>query len=440
MENKKEIAIIGAGFSGLTLAYDLVKEGYKVSIFEKDKDLGGLASTFSLSNGKELEKFYHHLFASDNEIIKLVKEIGLEDKIKLNESKTGIFCNGKIYSLSSPQDLLNFKELKFIDRIKMGLGVLRARLVKNYKKLEKTLASDWLIWACGKNAYETVWKSLLIGKFGEKTYKDISAVWIWNKFKLRGGSRNKQNKECLVYFDGGFGEILKTLKNKLEEKGVNFYFESNVEKIEKKDDGFVLKLDVEEKFFPKIAFTGSTKEFLNVVDFLPTDYKERIEHIKYLANICLVFEMNEKFSDIYWLNIADSSFPFVGIIEHTNFDDIKNYGGKHILYLSKYLLEEEKLYSMSKEELVDFCIPYLQKINKNFTKENITKSYLFSARYSQPVIEREYSKYLFDMKTGVDGLYFTCMAQIYPQDRGTNYAVEYARKLSKVIINDVKKG
>ena len=112
--NNKSIAIIGAGLAGLSCAYDLAKEGYSVTIFERDDQIGGLAGSFSLGNGTTVEKFYHHLFASDNAILDFVKEMGLGEKIKVNKTKTGIFCNQKVYSLASPLDLLKFKELKFI--------------------------------------------------------------------------------------------------------------------------------------------------------------------------------------------------------------------------------------------------------------------------------------------------------------------------------------
>ena len=436
MENSnKNIAIIGAGFAGLACAYDLAKEGYKVTIFEKDNQIGGLASSFALGNGTTVEKFYHHLFSSDLAILNFIKELGLGDKIKVNKTKTGIFCNGKVYSLASPLDLLKFKELKFIDRIRMGLGAVKAKFINNYMPLEKVFATSWLQKACGKNAYNKVWKSLLIGKFGD-FYDKISAVWIWNKFKLRGGSRDKQGNECLIYFYGGFKGLLDGISLKLKELGVQILLGKEITQVTKEENGnFSLTLLDGENFnFEEVAFTTSPEALLNAVNFLPKDYEGKLRSIKYLANICLVLILNKNFTNTYWLNIADENFPFVGIIEHTNFDDLSNYGGNHILYLSKYLSEDNKLYKFSKEELISYSLKYLQEINKEFSVNDIVESYLFKARFTQPIIEQDYSKLLYDMKTGVDGLYFTSMSQIYPQDRGTNYAVLYGRKLANVII------
>lgn len=448
---KVKLAIIGGGFSGLTLAYELSKKPYyEITVFEKDNELGGLAGSFKLENGSIVEKFYHHLFASDVAILDLVKELGLEDKIKFLNSKTGIFCNGKIYSLSSPTDLLKFKELKLVDRIRMGLGVIKAKFINEYKKLEGILAKDWLKKACGKNAYNVVWKPLLKGKFGD-SYKEISAVWIWNKFKLRGGSRDDKKKEVLVYFKGGFKGIIDEIYKKLTLKGsleckerasVRFMLNSPVSVVKKLDDGFLVVVNNKEYSFDNVAFTTSPSALLGAVNFLPDMYAQKLKSIRYLGNICLVLVLNKKFSDTYWLNVADSDFPFVGIIEHTNFDDISNYGGNHILYLSKYLSVQDKLFSYTKDELVSYCIEYLKKINPNFTRDDIKESYLFSDKYSQPIIEKHYSRLLYDMETGIEGLYFTSMSQIYPEDRGTNYAVAYGKKLAKVIDKNItdKKG
>ncbi|MGI6680135.1 MAG: FAD-dependent oxidoreductase [Bdellovibrionota bacterium] len=315
----------------------------------------------------------------------------------------------------------------------MGLGVLKAKAIRSYLRLEDMFATTWLKDNCGKEAYKKVWLPLLKGKFGD-CYEEISAVWIWNKFKLRGGSRNNGGHEVLVYFENGFKEIISKICSKLEALGVKFLFDSPVDKVEKEGDEFLVYSNGSVYNFKKLSFTTSPKDFVDVVKFLPTDYKNSLMRIRHLANICLVLVLDKKFSDIYWLNVADENFPFVGIIEHTNFHSSEHYGGKHILYLSKYLKEYDVLYSYSKEELVDYSLKFLQKINPDFKKDSIEEAYLFKSKCSQPIIEKEYSKLLFSMKTKVDNLFFTSMAQIYPQDRGTNFAVKYGRMLAKEML------
>ncbi|HIH92822.1 TPA: FAD-dependent oxidoreductase [Methanosarcina acetivorans] len=79
-----KIVIIGSGFAGLSAGYKLCKQN-DVVIFEKDEDLGGMSSSYRI-NDYDIEKYYHHIFRSDKELLKLINELGLRAclKIKLN--------------------------------------------------------------------------------------------------------------------------------------------------------------------------------------------------------------------------------------------------------------------------------------------------------------------------------------------------------------------
>ena len=197
MKNRNEITIVGAGFTGLTLGIYLIKKNYRVKILESSSEIGGLASTFKLEKGQELEKFYHHWFNNDIHILNLIKELNLEENIKVNFSKTGLYYANNFFKLSSPLDLLRFKPLNLIQRIRLGLLALRVKFISNWMLLEKKSAEDWLIELGGKRVFEIVWKPLLEGKFGSYS-KEISAVWFWNKLKFIGGSRGEKAKEELL--------------------------------------------------------------------------------------------------------------------------------------------------------------------------------------------------------------------------------------------------
>ena len=63
-----DIVIIGAGFTGLAAAYELVRRGLKPTLIEAAPEAGGLAGTFSVCGGR-LERFYHHWFTSDRHLM-----------------------------------------------------------------------------------------------------------------------------------------------------------------------------------------------------------------------------------------------------------------------------------------------------------------------------------------------------------------------------------
>jgi protoporphyrinogen oxidase len=179
-------------------------------------------------------------------------------------------------------------------------------------------------------------------------------------------------------------------------------------------------------------------EYLAVVGhLLPTADLERLHELKSTAAICTVLEMNRSLTPYYWLNIADPDMPFGGLIEHTNYISRERYGGHHILYVSNYLLPNDPMLSISKREVLDRYVPALQRINPNFGEDWIVASHHFKADYAQPLVTVGYRRLIPPFRTAVPGLYLGSMAQIYPEDRGQNYAVEYGEKVARCLIEDL---
>lgn len=426
MKNRNEITIVGAGFTGLTLGIYLIKKNYRVKILESSSEIGGLASTFKLEKGQELEKFYHHWFNNDIHILNLIKELNLEENIKVNFSKTGLYYANNFFKLSSPLDLLRFKPLNLIQRIRLGLLALRVKFISNWMLLEKKSAEDWLIELGGKRVFEIVWKPLLEGKFGSYS-KEISAVWFWNKLKLRGGSRGEKGKEELLFYKGGFKELINSMAKEIKNKGGHIQLEYPVKKIEQIGNLWLLNEEIQTD---KIIITTAIPIYKKLIEpWADKNYLRGLNKIKYIGNVCLILELSKSLSDTYWLNVNDSSFPFVGLIEHTNFEQKENYNGNHIVYLSKYIQTASTLYNLTKEEFFDYSIPFIQKMFPEFEENWVVNYHLWKAEYSQPIVTKEYSNIKPEMKTPYDGLFLCSMAQIYPEDRGTNYAVKYAKKL-----------
>ena len=181
---KSKILVVGGGITGLVAAYRLLQKKYRVTLVEKDNNLGGLLGGFKI-NGVYLEKTYHHIFRTDREIISLIKELGLEDKLKWHESKTGLYFEGKLYPFAGAIDLLKFKPLNLIDKLRLGLVKIYLEKENNWHKFENVLAYEWMKKWCGDRAYKVVWEPLLMGKFSDR-YKEISMAWMWARIHTRG--------------------------------------------------------------------------------------------------------------------------------------------------------------------------------------------------------------------------------------------------------------
>lgn len=432
--NSSEVIVIGAGYAGLSAAYDLCKAGHKVTIYEKDSDIGGLAGTFELQPGMRVEKFYHHWFTNDVDVLGLIDELGLGHLKQYHSSNTGLYFTNSIFRLAGPLDLLSFPGIPFIDRIRTGLMALIARRVNDWKPLENISAEDWLVKIGGRKAYDAIWKPLMQGKFGVEA-PNVSAVWMWNKLKLRGSSRNKKGGESLVYFGGGFGALTDGIRKSLESLGVTIHLNTGVKKIITENGRAAgVETDRGTHRANAVLCTVPLPQFLQMTPDLPSDYSSKCKEIRFLGNSCLVLRLSRSLSSTYWLNIADPSFPFVGIIEHTNLDSRENYGGDHIVYLSKYLPTTEKLFSFTTDEMLDYCVPFIQRIFPEFDRSWILSHHVWKAQFSQPVITKNYSNLIPSLKTPIDGLWLCTMAQIYPEDRGTNYAVRYGRRVAKEML------
>jgi protoporphyrinogen oxidase len=424
------VTVIGAGFTGLTAAYELAKKGLTVTVLEADDGVGGLASAFEVG-GQKLDRFYHHWFTNDRDVMGLIHELGLTHRVRINPTNTGVYYANNFFKLSTPWDLLNFTPLSFVDRIRLGLLALRARRVKNWHLLENKTAQEWLKELGGQNVYRVVWEPLLKGKFGP--YADqISAVWFWNKLKLRGGSRGKGGEERLAYFEGGFVELAEALASRIESLGGKVLLKHPVKALRKQEHQWEIETPQQTFTSDAVIATPSLPLVADLIRNWADDaYIKKLERIQYLSNICLVLELDRALSSTYWLNVNDPSFPFVGVIEHTNFERADTYGGRHIVYLSKYLPHTDKLYEMSKDEFLEFSIPYLQKMFPAFRRDWIMKHHLWRARWSQPVVERHYSSLIPSETTPYEKLLISSMAQIYPEDRGTNYAIRAGKKVAR---------
>ncbi len=318
LSHKTEVTIVGGGFTGLSAAYELVKKGISVTILEAEDEIGGLASAFEVG-GEKLDRFYHHWFTSDLNVMGLIEELGLNERVEINSTNTGIYYANNFFKLATPWDLLNFTPLTFVDRIRLGLLALRARGVKDWTELESKTADQWLRELGGENVYRVVWQPLLKGKFGP--YADeISAVWFWNKLKLRGSSRGKGGEERLAYFKGGFVALAEKLTDRIKELGGRLELNAPVSAIEPFDGGWRAITGNGVITSDRIIATTALPLIAEMVrGWAAEDYLKKLERIQYIGNICLILELDRSLSDTYWLNVNDPSFPFVGVIEHTNF-------------------------------------------------------------------------------------------------------------------------
>lgn len=440
---KKQIVVIGAGITGLVAAYRLLQSGFSVILLESTLQLGGMAATFQLGN-EPLEYLYHHIFTSDRFLIDLAEELGVDHQLTWYNSREALYIGERLYPFVTPFDLIRFREIPFPQRIQTGLTVLRAAGLTEWQALESCTAADWLSRQGGRQAYEKIWQPLLFAKFEDDAEK-VSAVWIWNKFKLRGHSREKSSGQSkLGYMTGGFGTLATKLADRISAMGGRIYLGHTATDIlhaPDEDRRFTISCILSDCNMVQFQADGviatiAGRQFANIAGDLNLSkaYAQQVFDLHYKGNLCVVLRLRKSLSPYYWTTVCDD-LPFVVVVEHTNLTGPERYGG-HVVYLSRYLDAASPLWTESDGEIFRLFTQALNRIFPDFTPDDILDWRLRRTRYAQPVIGREYSKHMPAMDTTIPFLKLAGMAQIYPEDRGMNYAVRLGQQAAEAMKRD----
>lgn len=441
--NIPHIGIIGAGFTAFACAYYLSKKGYRVTILERSEDVGGLAGAFKIGDAY-LEKAYHHLFKTDTDILELINEID-PNLIEWHESSVSNFYKGKFYPFNSAIDLLKFSPLDFFSRLRVGLALFYLQKVKNYSKFEKVSAIEWLKKWTGERACQVLWVPLLKGKF-RKYYEKISMAWMWARLHIRANSRsNIFEKEKLGYIRSGFIslinkilEISKNIKVHTKHEVINIEYNQNTNKVIV--SCFDSTKSRKEFRFDKVLVTTPSYIFAKLIESNPIhrDYLNKLAQIEYIGAICMIIETDQDLNLAYWNNINDLTVPFGVIVHHTKLIDKKNYNNKEIYYIAGYFEHESAFFSLSDEELTENWFEHLSRIIPSFDKKKIDNTFIFRFKNAQHIVDTNYKQKIPTYETPIPNVYLSNFSQIYPEDRGTNYAVREGKKLAEIILQSIE--
>lgn len=429
------VGIIGAGPTGLVAAYDLLKLGHQVTIYEAADHVGGLAGGFREPHWKwSLEKYYHHWFQSDRAILGLIDELGWSDQVIFPRPYTVLYYEGKFYPADSLWTALRFFLPRFPlkDVVRFGAVGLYLKTTSRWQELEKVAASQWLRKWAGRRIYETVWEPMLVGKFGQEHVDTVNMAWFWARIKSR--------TTRLGTFVGGFQEFFDRLGQVIEARGGKILLRTTVTGITKAQHG-ALRIEAvhDSSEYDAVLCTSSPTLAARLIPDLPTDYTARLRALKSLGAIVLIVSLDRPLTPYYWHNLPKSAgFPFLALVEHTNFVSAEHFGGDHIIYCGDYLEVGHEYFHWSKEELLDRFLDAFPRFNPAFRRTWVRKSWLWKTNYAQPIPPVNHSQNIPDLRTPVPGLYFASMSQVYPWDRGTNYAVELGRRVARMIADDLE--
>lgn len=427
-----DVAIIGAGVTGLTAAYDLTRAGHRVTLYEARPYAGGLASGFRDERWEwPLERFYHHWFASDREVRSLIRELGMVERLFFPRPTTSIYYQGRIYPFDSPLRVLRFTPLPLYDRLRVGLVTLYLRRLRHWKPLEAIPAEEWTRRAIGSRAYEILWKPLLISKFGPEEYRHVNMAWLWARLHKR--------TPRLGYFVGGFQGFIDGLTARVSAQGGRLLLNTPVRRIRPGEEGWTVEYAGGWATHSAVIATCPPAVLADIAPDLPADYAARLRALKSLGAVTLVLALRHPLTrGHYWINLPKGDgFPFMGLVEHTNYISPDHYGGDFIVYCGDYLPPNHPVFGMDKEALLEHYWPGLLQIQPDLRPDGVRAVWMFTEPYAQPVPTLYHSRNILPLQTPLPGLWMANMGQVYPWDRGTNYAVELGRRVAAGVMQNL---
>ena len=317
-----------------------------------------------------------------------------------------------------------------MDKLRAGPVAVFLRLTRDWRRLEKYTADSWLRRWMGDRGYSELWQPLIVGKFGEY-YRDVNMAWFWARLYKRSSR--------LGYFVGGFQAFVDALVDDLSKRGVDVRLGTAVAGIRKAEDGGQFHLDTGghsagvEQGYDRVILTTSPDSVGRLVPALPENYLSGLKDLRSMGATVLILALRHRLTDgHYWVNLPkDEGFPFLALVEHTNFIDSSHYGGDHIVYCGDYLKPDHEYFSMTQEQMLELFLPSLKRFNSEFEPDWVRRSWMFREKYAQPVPGLNHSRLIPDLATPIPGLMWASMSQVYPWDRGTNYAVELGQAVAR---------
>ncbi len=427
-----KIAIVGAGIGGMAAAYDFLQAGDQVEIFEAADYVGGLAAGIKDPGWKwSVERYYHHWFQTDKKMLGLIDELGWRDQVIFPRPKTVAYHKGKFYPLDSPLAALTFPGYNLFGMIRFGLVTAYLRYLAGWKSLEKYTAAEWMQRWYGKPVYQSLLEPLLAGKFGDHL-PEVNMAWMWARLKTRSTR--------LGTFQGGFQMFCDRLADYLCLRGVQIHLSTPVSRISPVEGNKVqLDLPTGAQVFDGCLVTSSPALLARLAPDLAEGYLKGLLGLQSMGAVVMILALKHQLSEegYYWFNLPKSAgYPFLALVEHTNFVSSENFGGEHIVYCGDYLNPDHEYFQLNDEDLFERFYPGLKRFNPKFERDWVRKIWVSKTAYAQPIPLVNHSRNVPDIRTPLPGLYFASMSQVYPWDRGTNFAVEIGRRAARMMLAD----
>ena len=428
MPGPQRWAVVGGGVLGMMLAHRLSQQGKQVTLFEAAEQLGGLASAWELG-GVVWDRHYHVILLSDTHLRGLLDELGLADDLVWQETRTGFYTHGKLYSMSNTLEFLRFPPLGLIDKLRLGFTIFYASKIRNWKRLEKVSVESWLRRWSGWRTFEKIWLPLLRAKLGEN-YRKASAAFIWAIIaRMYAARRTGLKKEMFGYVRGGYARILGRFAELLDRDGVQLRLGTRVEKVDQEDGQTVVETgNSGREVFDGVVVTSPAPVAERICPGLSADEKERLHGISYQGIVCASLLLKQPLAGYYVTNITDTWVPFTAVIETSALVDREEFGGNCLVYLPKYVTPDDPAFEWSDDEIREKFLSALERMYPHFHRDDVLAFRVSRVRHVLAISTLHYSQRLPPMATSVPGLYVVNSAHIVNGTLNVNETLALAER------------
>ena len=367
---KKKIAVIGAGPAGLTAAYELVKRGHEVHVYEADKEVGGLSKTIDLWN-QRVDLGPHRFFSNDTKVNQLWLEV-VKDDYRMVDRLTRIYYKKKFY----------YYPLKPFDALKkLGIGTAFVCVMSYLKERLFPVKKDgsfetWVIGRFGYKLYSIFFKTYseklwgiscreLDEDFAAQRIKKLSLFSaVWNALFKGKKNKHKTLVDQFAYPLDGTGMVYERMAEYIDANGGKVNLKTPVAKVHcanKTVSGLQLTDGTDIEYDEVISSMPITHLVRNMNE-VPQEVIDANAQLKF-RNTILVYLKIEG-TDIFpdnWLYVHANDLQMGRITNFSNWVPEVNKGQKETIVVAEYWAynqdeiwnsDDEKLIELAKQEML----------------------------------------------------------------------------------------
>jgi protoporphyrinogen oxidase len=307
--------------------------------------------------------------------------------------------------------------------------------VRDWRSLEKIPVADWLRRLSGTRTFERIWLPLLKSKLGEN-YRIASAAFIWAIIaRMYAARRSGLKREQFGYVEGGYATVLARFEKYLDEKGIELRTGAPVSAV--RDLGAeseVTFADGTSARFDRVILTLPANRIPALVPQLSQAERERLGRVVYQGVLCASLLTKKPLASYYVTNITDGWVPFTGVIEMTTLVDKKQFGGNSLVYLPRYLAQDDPFWKASDDEVRETFLAALERMYPAFTRADVIEFRVARARDVLAISTLDYSETtLPPVRTSLPNTFIVNSAQIESGTLNLNETVGLANRQAAVL-------